>query len=94
MTSSAAGPWTWRERARDPRFAAILVLAAAVSVPASAVFGFDLLALVFIVLVAVAIGLAVLPRWRDERHGPATGAAVILAGALIAAAVGLVLHLR
>jgi len=58
-------------------------LLAASAVLASALFGIDLASATVSVAVGIGIALVALPPWRDARHGPASGAAVLLSGALL-----------
>lgn len=75
--------WTWRERAHDPRFFGFLALLLASAVLASAVFGLDTGAALFTVTFGVVVVLFALPPWRDPKHGPAAGAAVLCGGAAL-----------
>jgi hypothetical protein len=59
----------------------------------TAVFGDSgggaILGVAMVTLVCAAIALAVLPRWRDPKHRPVAGAAVLYAGAVITLVAGL-----
>jgi hypothetical protein len=51
--------------------------------------GSVVLGVAVVTLVCAAIALAVLPRWRDPKHGPGAGAAILYAGAAITLGAGL-----
>ena len=74
-------PWTWRQRLRDPRYPAFLAVGLGGSLLGAAGFGFAWPPTVLVVAVTAAIGLRALPRWRDTKHGPRAGAAVLYVGA-------------
>lgn len=83
MPESSDERWTWRERVQDPRFLGLLVLLMASAVLASAVFGFDVGAAVFTITLGGVVGLFTLPPWRDPKHGPGAGGAVLGGGAVL-----------
>lgn len=83
MTTPSGDAWTWKQRARDPRFPALLCLVVGGSALGAAVFGFDVLAVVLTLAVGVGVGLTALPPWKDPRHGPLFGAAVLGGGAAV-----------
>ena len=83
MTEPSEARWTYRQRARDPRFPAVVLLMAAGASLGAAVFGYDLGAVVSALVVGSGVALLALPPWRDPRHGPAAGAAVLCVGALL-----------
>lgn len=84
--------WSWRERVRDPRFLGILALLLASAVLASAVLGFDAGAATFAITVGASAALFALPRWRDPKHRPAAGAAILCGGAALMLALALVVR--
>lgn len=73
----------------------MVVLGAAGAFAASAAFGdrgpSAWVGVAVATIAMTVLTLTVLPAWRDPKHGPATGAAVLYAAALLAAAAALVL---
>ena len=49
----------------------------------AAIFGFSWQPRIFCLVLVAAIGLKALPRWRDPKHGPRMGAAVLYTGAAV-----------
>jgi len=76
-----AAPWTWRQRLRDPRYPAFFAVGFSGSLLGAAIFGFAWPPTVLAIAVMAALGLRVLPRWRDTKHGPRAGAVVLYVGA-------------
>jgi hypothetical protein len=90
-------PWTCRDRAQDPRFVALLALAAASALLAGTIVGEDtgrhlVIGVVLVVAVVGAIGLLVLPAWRDQSHSPKAGALILSVGAVVVAGVAVVIR--
>lgn len=100
QSSSPHQVWSWRQRARDPRLAGILVLAAAVAAfLAGAVFGGSwerrLLGVVVVVVVVAVmglVGLVKLPPWRDPQRGLASAAGVFCVVAVVVAIAGILVQ--
>jgi len=95
QSSSPHQVWSWRQRARDPRLAGILVLAAAVAFLAGAVFGGSwerrLLGVVVVVAVMGLVGVK-LPPWRDPQRGLASAAGVFCVVAVVVAIAGILVQ--
>jgi hypothetical protein len=91
--SPTRSTWGWRQRIVDPRFPAMVALGVCSGVLGTAVFGGGtgsaVLGVALITAVSALAGLAVLPPWRDPKHGPVAGAAVLYAGAAITLVAGL-----
>jgi hypothetical protein len=91
--SATGSSWGWRQRIVDPRFPAMVCLGVGGGVLGGAVYGDSgmsaVLGVAMVTLLCAAIALAVLPRWRDPKHGPVAGAAVLYAGAVITLVSGL-----
>lgn len=93
---SSERSWSWRSRARDPRFAGLLGLAAAAAFLGSALFGGSgwelVLGLVLVVALFGALALVLLPPWQDAAHTPRSGAMVLGIAALVVAGVAVAVH--
>lgn len=93
--STSPAAWSWRQRGRDPRFAALLLLAAAAGFLASALFGglavHRVVGIAIVVAAFAVIGLVVLPPWRDPKHGPAAAAALLGGVAAVVVLLGFLL---
>lgn len=83
--------WSWRDRARDPRFVGLLALAGAAAFLGSALSGGSgeelFVGLVLVIAVVGVLGLVLLPPWRDAAHPPLSGAVALGVGALVAVAI-------